>query len=257
MRKTIDCLGCVIICLALFLAVNIPTFAGEIDENFVGIWLFDEGDGEDVADLTDNSNDGEINGSGNWVDGKFGSAIDFDGATTVIVPNDETLMPSEQMTVTAWVTFHDAGIGQDTVIARIEPGFSLQKFNTDIMEGWVNIGGWKGIREVAGGTILEPDEWYHVAFTYDGDTLISYIDGEPDREAVIGGNIDVAEAPFTIGSYKGEAYHWQGMIDEVSISNIARTEEEIKGMMLGFEDFLAVSPNGKLAASWGKIKNGR
>ena len=44
-------------------------------------------------------------------------------------------------------------------------------------------------------------------------------------------------------------------MDEVRISNIARTEEEIKTLMeKGIESMLAISPKSKLAISWGYLK---
>jgi hypothetical protein len=101
---------------------------------------------------------------------------------------------------------------------------------------------------------LEPNKWYHVAYTYDGKTLNTYVNGEPDRENKISGNIDVVNAPFTIGSYKGESYFWRGNIDEVRVSNIARSQDDIKAVMAGFESYLNVAPVGKLANTWARIK---
>lgn len=228
-------------------------FSG-IDKNTVGIWIFDEGKGEKVKDLTDNHNDGKIQGDVKWVKGKFGTALEFNGNGSVIVPNSPSLNITEQITIEAWITFSDAGKGQDMVIARIEPSYSLQKFNNDQIEGWVSIAGWKGVRGLAGGQVLKPNTWYHVAFSYDGKVLKTYVNGELDRENKISGKIDVVNAPFTIGSYKGEAYFWRGFIDEVRVSNVARNQNDIKEAMEGFEKLLGVNTVGKLAITWGKIK---
>lgn len=242
-------------CIIFGIAFAVTAYSAITDKNFVGIWMFDEGKGEDVKDLTDNHNDGTVKGNIKWVDGKFGSAMEFDGATSVIVPNTDILMPKKQITVTAWINFNDSGKGQDMVIARIEPGYSLQKYNNDIIEGWVNIGGWKGVRELAGGEVLKPNQWYHVAFVYDGTSLRTYVNGEVDRENKISGEIEIAKAPFTIGSWKGEGYFWRGIIDEVSVSDIARTKEEIKGIMLGFKAFTSVvAPSSKLVSTWAYLK---
>jgi hypothetical protein len=242
----------------LGLAVNTPTFAAGMDKNFIGIWLLDESKGEDVKDQTNNQNNGKLQGNGNWVKGKFVNALECDGATTtVMVTTKDVQRPKKQITVTAWINFGDAGVAKDLVIARIEPGFSLQKFNTDVMEGWVNIGGWKGVRDLGGGEVLNPNVWNHVAFTYDGTTLRTYVNGKLDRENKLGGDLEVADAPFTIGSFKGESYFWLGMIDEVSISDIARSENEIKAMMAGFKILLAVAPKGKLTSTWAQVKSGQ
>ena len=118
---------------------------------------FDEGNGQDVKDFTKNQNDGKFQGDPKWVKGNFGTALEFKSGATVIVPNSDSLMPKKDITVTAWVNFSDAGAKQDMVIARIEPGYSLQKFTTDVIEGWVNTAGWQGVRDVAGGEVTETE----------------------------------------------------------------------------------------------------
>ena len=48
----------------------------------------------------------------------------------------------------------------------------------------------------------------------------------------------------------------EGRMDEVRISNIARSEQEIKELMnKGIEGVLAVKPQDKLATTWGKLKS--
>jgi len=244
-----------VICLAFALTITTAALAAAIDEHTVGLWLFDEGSGTEIMDLTDNNNDGEFQGELAWTNGKFGSALEFDGNGSVIVPNSESLNVPEQITIEAWVTVSDAGVGLDTVAARIEPAYSLQKFSNDQMEGWVNIdGGWQGVRDLPGDIFMVPNVWYHVALVYDGESLKVYMDGVLDRENAISGNINVVEEPFTIGSYKGESYYWLGKIDEVRVSSIARTQDEIIDSMSGFSGTTAVAPGGKLTSTWAQIK---
>jgi len=256
METAIRSLVCPAICLVFTFAIAIATFAGDIDKNTAGIWMFDEGYGEEVKDLTDNHNDGVIEGDFEWVEGKFGTALEFNNGS-VMIPNSESLDISEEITIEAWISFGPAGTGADMVIAREEPAYSLQKFSNDTIEGWVSVGGWQGVRDIGVGEIMEPEEWYHVAFTYDGDTMITYMNGEVDRENAVGGAIDVVDAPFTIGSHMGSSYFWIGKIDEVRVSNVARTQDEIQAVMAGFEIYLAVAPGEKLAGTWGHIKSGK
>lgn len=246
-------LTCLLICL-IFASFGVKEALPGIDEHTVGVWMFDEGDGKEVKDLTDNHNNGEIQGDVKWVKGKFGSALEFSGSGSVIVPNSPSLDIAEQITIAIWITFSDAGKGQDMVIAREEPAYSLQKFNNDQIEGWVNVGDWKGVRDLDGAKTMEANEWYHVAFTYDGKKLKTYLNGELDRESNISGNINVEDVPFTIGSYKAESYFWQGNIDEVWVSDVARSQDDIKAVMAGFDSFLGVAPKGKLTTTWALLK---
>ena len=93
--------------------------------------------------------------------------------------------------------------------------------------------------------------------TYDaksGDAKI-YIDGVLDGEGKIGGNITPNDDVLWLG--RGAGPFLQGQMDEVRISNIARSEQEIQELMnKGIEGVLAVKPQDKLATTWGKLKTG-
>ena len=53
-------------------------------ETLSGIWFFDEGKGGVANDSSENGNDGEIVDA-QWVDGKFGKALKFEGGAHVAV----------------------------------------------------------------------------------------------------------------------------------------------------------------------------
>ena len=67
----------------------------------IGVWLFDEGDGNVVKDLSGNGHHGEIIGEVAWADGKFETALEFDGGH-VSVPHED-VMNLRQWTMTAWI----------------------------------------------------------------------------------------------------------------------------------------------------------
>ena len=58
----------------------ILTGDAEIDKNMIqGMWTFEEGEGENVTDLSGNGSDGIFVGDVKWVEGKFGGGIEFSG----------------------------------------------------------------------------------------------------------------------------------------------------------------------------------
>ena len=63
-------------------------------DDFAGVWLFDEGKGNIVKDLTDNGNDGEFDGP-KWIDGKFGKALEFDGSPKYVIIEHNELFNEE------------------------------------------------------------------------------------------------------------------------------------------------------------------
>ena len=71
--------------------------AGTTSADVVALWLFDEGQGDTVKDSSGNDNNGVIEGA-EWTNGKFGSALKFDGETTrVVIPTSDSLNPPEQV----------------------------------------------------------------------------------------------------------------------------------------------------------------
>ncbi len=72
--------------------------------------------------------------------------------------------------------------------------------------------------------MIEPGEWHYLAGTYDGSILSLYIDGELVHSELGGGDITVSNAHIYIGEARkllGDSF--RGFIDEIRLSNIART----------------------------------
>ena len=126
---------------------------------------------------------------------------------------------------------------------------------------WTRIGGAaQGVRTGVGALALE--EWAHCAVTYNGQKLIAYKNGEVVAEADVAGQLDNADRKgrFVInGNYNsldgGLAEFSNCIIDEVVIFDEALPAEEIEKYATdGFEGTMAVEAAGKLAITWGEIK---
>ena len=88
-----------------------------------------------------------------------------------------------------------------------------------------------GSAVVIGSTELPLKKWVHIAGTYDaasGEGKL-YFDGEIDNEGDIGGKIITNNVVLWLG--RGAGPFLDGYIDEVRISNIARTQKEIQDLM--------------------------
>ena len=60
-----------------------------------------------TIDATGNGNDGKING-GKWVEGKFKSALEFNGKDDhVVIPDSKDLDLAQELTLSAWVKFQE------------------------------------------------------------------------------------------------------------------------------------------------------
>ena len=241
--------------LVFGMVVCIQSYAAEP----VALWLFDDGAGDVAIDSTGNGYDGTLRGNATWSDGKNGGGLLFsfaDGSNVIApIPYLNTL------TITMWARYTDlpsTNIGLIHVQAgedeNADPG-------SKIIGMWVentsNL--WGRIIPVGSGNVnfpknvlVEADVWNHFAMVIDAGSgkAMQYLNGEVAGEVDYPG--ELTEFTFmNIGRQGNES--WEGGIDEVALSDIAFSQDEILAVMNdGY--VAAVSPAGKLANSWGQIK---
>lgn len=245
------------LCFSLIILSLLFTAAGEaaIDpDTIAGLWLFDEGAGDETEDSSGNGYDGKLEGSPSWVDGRFEKALEFNGSNYVELLNSAPGLPfggTSPFSITVWVKNMGGGV-------------IIGKFNGGVIGAYVlSVSGTVNFhREVApwglaGTTPLPNGEFAHVAATYDGATMKIYVDAELDVEQDrLAQNTDLV-TPVLIGArYTSGApsSFFSGVLDEVALFNVALTEEQIEEAMAGLSPNLAVSAFGKMACTWGEIK---
>ena len=249
--------------MAVFLLVALPSFADIDPENIMGMWLFDEGKGGVATDSSKQGNDGEIHGA-KWVDGKFGKALEFDGASNwVEVPHSNTVGFKAGVSFT--ITLHFKG----TKVAGALVGKNYE--DTSQVLPWYLL--WNGgadnkvtlyLRDSAsasfqagGTTEIGDDKWHFVVGRADASTGKSsiWIDGKMEAEADFNqkDGYGTGEGVFHIGRHYDR--YTAGIIDDVALFNVALEEEDIKALMDdGVETAAAVEPVNKLTTTWGRIK---
>jgi hypothetical protein len=253
---------CFVISLLILLFTTSLSKA-DLTQGLVMYLPFDEGQGDVAGDLSGNGHDGELEGP-EWTDGKFGTALMFNGSDSFVeVPFHEDFIITEGITLGAWVTanvpFNPEWKGIINACKTTYGPFLLQTGGASKAEIGLFLGGaWTWLRT---GNSLEPDVFHHIVGVYDLDNgLHIYFDGElNDGEGSAGvkpGPID--EAPdegVVIGhNYSYEGRFWDGAIDEVIIYNRALSENEVAQIFLEPPVSAAVEAAGKLAVTWGKIK---
>ena len=228
------------------------------DEHTVLLYTFESGAGKTVKDLSGNGNNGELMGP-KWGEGNPGGGLVFGGNAPrdfVEIPDSESLDLVEGLTVEmwlyleAWSTAGGTGATKESTY-KVGPRSDkkvLIRMTTDA-QAW-------GAAVLAGKADMPLKKWVHMAGTYDGKSGEAkiYIDGVIDAEGKIGGNITPNNDVLWLG--RGAGPFLQGRMDEVRISNIARSEQDIQELMnKGIEGVLAVKPQDKLATTWGKLKS--
>ena len=104
------------------------------------------------------------------------------------------------------------------------------------------------------------DEWSFVAATYDGSLLQLYVDGEMVNEKDVGtpdtGVNGTAQGAMWLGSWKAPGWDFTGVLDEAAVFSVPLSEEDILNIMdNGLEHVTAVSSPGKIAVTWGYVKD--
>ena len=162
--------------------------------------------------------------------GRIGGAVRFVGepSSRVAVPDSPLFTFGTSVTVEAWVSADDCGhgtSGHNTLIAK--EGEILVAFNPMCeLANYMSDGMW---HLDPSATPLPTGAWHHVAMTYDGSTIRSYLDG-----ALLGSGTALASAIADTGAslYLGArtdccVQTLRGLLDEVRIYSTVRTAEEI------------------------------
>ena len=230
----------------------------------VGLWLFDKDDGDVVKDLSEIGNDGMLSGDPEFVDGKFGTALEYDGLDDYMEIPDLYEHIKDGFTVTFWLNKPDQDLDNRWLFGSYSgwsPGATSFLIWKDEDPGHGNVTYFcvqgKNNRGCCSYSALGYDDWNHVAATYDKSQLRLYVNGVQVGSNAFSEEVSSASGKWYAGYAPG--HQIMGMMDEVAVFNVALTADDIKEVMNeGLEAALgivAVEPSGKLAATWGDMKN--
>ena len=203
----------------------------------VGCWLFNEGGGNVVYDLSRHGNHGLLGGGTAgycpaWITGKFGSALSFDGENDYVdCGNDESLNPSDEITIEAWIKISALPSHGKAIVAKVGPAPSHDQYHfvlkTDGHIFWTT--NERDAWTISNSTI-STNQWIHIAVTaISGSNRKIYINGRLDKNHDTTYTFDSTTNTAKIGysdRFGSESY-FNGIIDEVRIYNRALSAAEI------------------------------
>jgi len=238
MSKKLIYLAC--LCLVLGLALT-----GVVRADLVGWWRLDEGTGTTAYDSSGNGNDGTILGNPQWVPGKVGGALDFDGdGDYVNCGNDPIFDITEEITLTIWVNSNDNNNGEHNCwLGKGDNAYAIKHQSGNYLEFFIFDGSWHSTNYSTDITSLNGD-WHHMAGTYDGSELKFYLDGELAANLVYSSTIGTANHNVTIGeNSQATGRYFDGMLDDARIYNEALSQDDIVAVMMGGDNPYAFSPD--------------
>jgi hypothetical protein len=118
-----------------------------------------------------------------------------------------TLFAKDSFTREAWFAVYSDG--------RLDARFNSQSFNSHLSTNTIAF-----------------QTWQHVAVTWDGNTVCYFLNGQPDISVTYTGSTDNTTNRLVIGldALDGR-YHFQGLMDELRLWNVARSSAEIQAAM--------------------------
>jgi hypothetical protein len=247
----------------MFLSITIliisasVTKAQEVDPSLILSLSFEDGKGKIATDLSKYGNNGALKGAPNWVDGKFGKALQLNGSTDwVEVPHADILCVDKEVTVMAWVKadrYEVPGAGYQGILSKSNDTRSYSLYTTSSGVLHFSTAG-VGTTSVAK---VPLKEWVHIAAVVVDGKHRYYFNGKLDSES--GAAVKLPglsdKAIVLVGKTAEGSREFQGIIDEVRIWNKALTIDEIVKQMDKGGKTAPVQPNGRLVSTWAQIKN--
>ncbi len=201
----------------------------------VAAYGFDESNGIYVEDASGSGNFGYFSSSSltRITNGRFGNALRFNGTSNwVTVNNSPSLALPTGMTLEAWVYPTAWMSGNSTVVVKQQPNTGsygeayLLAANNSSNQPMSAV--WAGGEVAVGGTVqIPPNQWTHLASTYDGQYQSLYVNGVLVSMMPQTGPITASTGALEIGGNSLLSKNFKGYIDEVRIYNQALTNAQI------------------------------
>lgn len=213
-----------------------------LSRGLVGMWLFNEGAGSQLSDISVKNNHGTLtnmNPANDWVGSLHGGALDFDGTDDYVVTNVSPNVGNGDFTLSAWVNLdaiggtddnfirQDGGSPRRIYLLRYDEGTSPDVFSMLTFDG--------SIQQALSTTSPETNRWYHVLGTRTKvpNELKIYVDGVLEATATgTTADLETGAAAIYFGTDPNGLPSFVEMLDgqlsDVSIWNRALSASEAR-----------------------------
>ena len=153
--------------------------------------------------------------------------MDFDGNNDWIeVPDHPSLDIQNEITVQAWVYYRSYN-GRGEICIKNQ-NWELGIHSDGRIEPSIYTNTWHQPKD---SRIMELNTWTHVAMTYDGNHIKTYINGVGQITQTLSGSMQMSNSNLLIGKWYSNSEWMDGYIDDLSVWNVALSEQEIQTIM--------------------------
>jgi hypothetical protein len=190
-----------------------------------------------ITDFSGNGNSGTASAGVIYgEDGKFFTALAFDGTTDYVEIDDDVSLNPSNITIEAWVMLnasptslgHDMWAVDKYTTSGSDRGYTLLM---DTYFGQDRVGFYIGnssTTRLRSSSTLSLHTWHHVTATYNGSLMAIYINGSLDNSAPYSNGILPFSGDLYIGGpYSSGSNFFNGTIDELAIYNRSLSEDEV------------------------------
>lgn len=203
------------------------------DGNTIAFWHMDEtandscNGGGDVCDSSESNYHGVESGTDILTSGYLGSGRTFTAGDDISLGNLSLVDGLANMTIDAWVYPTQQTAATHYRMFTEQYAIYVGQYGTQVSYYFGNGSGWT-TSDTTGG-LLQINAWNYVAWVKSGTSASIYINGQLGKSGITApATIASTTAVNYISTYDGTTQPWIGNLDEVRISNVARTAGEIR-----------------------------
>ncbi|MBD3282064.1 MAG: hypothetical protein GF387_00405 [Candidatus Portnoybacteria bacterium] len=247
--------------------LSMPTIKAPTKTGLVGYWSFEEGRGTQAGDMSGNQNHGTLTNmtEDDWVDGKLGKALDFDGSDDYIALENlhyDTQGEINAITVCSWAK---SSFLTNQIIVSFDRNeywrLALKDDRGSNNIGWDTTDSLGTVDDLTTTADYADGNWHHICGWFNAEST-------PDKQIFVDGTIvasKTAHSGNNLGSGitrygligtgseassfdgdRGPSAWMHGSIDEVRIYNRALSEDEIEALYKSGLAKINTSQNDKL-----------